>query len=125
MGPDVAEKALAALVGDARNLGGDQQAVGVANGAAGFAIQLGLDGVHHHRALHVVDPEVFVVAIAHLGDGAVRHGLGLGAAQLALGLLLLRPHQHPAGRLYRLLHLGLALLQAAAVLLPHQCQGDR
>ena len=85
--------------------------------AAGFAIQLGLDGVHDHRALHVVDPEVFVVAIAHPGDGVARHGLGLGAAQLALASCCCAHTSTPlAVSPYRLLHLGLALLQAVGVL---------
>jgi hypothetical protein len=87
------------------------QPVGVLHLAEVLAVQLGLDGVHHHARLHVVDPEVLVAAVAQARHGAQGQLLGLFARQLAGHFLCMRPAHQAAGHFDNLPRGFAALLQ--------------
>jgi hypothetical protein len=45
-------------------------------------VELGLDGVHHHGRVHVVDPEVLATRVPQLTHSGDRRGLCLRRRQL-------------------------------------------
>ncbi len=99
-GPHVVDEALA-VTGSHRHEGLEQcQAVGVLDIADVLAVELRLDRVHHNHRLHVVDPEVLVLAVTQLADCAFRQLLRLFARQLAGRFLALCPGYHAVGDLH-------------------------
>ncbi|MNQ60752.1 hypothetical protein D3C85_750450 [compost metagenome] len=102
LGPAVVEKARTVAARDLGHFPEHEDAVGVGPGAQVLPFKLRAEGVHDHARLHVVDPEVVVLAIAQGAQGRQGGRLGLGPRhhpQLFLGLVV---RNHAVGDLDRL-----------------------
>ena len=111
LGPQIGHKTRTTGLHGAHELHKQLLAVGIFVGGEVLPVQLGTDRVHHHARVHVVDPDVFVAAVAQRPDGrrsalarlVVGHGALLAEAVEMRG--------NAVGRFDHLAHAGLALLQ--------------
>jgi hypothetical protein len=98
-GPLVGHKALAMLAHDVHHGLEQRQPVRVLDATDVGAVHRWFHGVHQHARLHVVDPEVFVAAMAQPRHRAQGRLLGLLTCQCARHFVRQRQgHQHRLGR---------------------------
>jgi hypothetical protein len=95
--PLVSHEALALLACDVDEGAEQREAVRVLHVADVLAVELGLDRVHHHARVQVVDPEVLRLVVAQCGHGLAGGRLGLLAGHVTRGLLGMGPGDHAMG----------------------------
>ena len=116
--PAIVEHARAFGFGEGGHLIENRKTVRVLDGRQIFAIQFGIGGMHDHERAQVIDPEVVVMVVAQLADGAQGLLLGSFTAQAAGGFEAVVVVQDTAGCLHHMPgFLGFTFIQIVMYLL--------
>ena len=123
-GPQIAVVARTVLLDDVHKIHKQLAACGVAHAGDILTVELWPHRVHHHARGHVVDPEIFVAAVAQLGQGLQGLLLGLLLRERALGGQVVVVLDQAVGDFHGLPHSVFALLHEQFTLGITEVQGN-